>query len=206
MRRPGGRDGGGCGRRAAVCGGARTGPPTGGGAGRGGGAVGKQGGQALLGGAHRGGDLDRVVPGRALFLTARVGQRWGQQGQQVVGRRSVEQVGKLQGLVAGVEQMPGVGVQPVRRGAVQQVGQLRRRQAVGHPGEQGALDRVAMAGQHPLPEPPLQGRVGSRRRQRIARPARRAGVRLVGQLPHRVAHAQVERLVTEPRAPGGPRR
>ena len=207
MRTVGGGAGG---RRAGGIGGRRTAVPgaaVGAGpgrracahAGRGGSAVGEQRAQALLGGAHGGGDLHRVVPGGIFFLAARVGERRGQQGQQVVGRGPVEQVGELQRLVAGVEQVPGVGVQPVRRGAVQQVGQLRRRHAVGHAGEQGALDRVAVAGQHPLPEPPLQGRVGGRRGKRIARPARGPVIRLGGQLADRVAHPQVQRLVAQPR-------
>ena len=61
-----------------------------------------------------------------------------------------DQVEALASLVDEVEQMPTIGIDAIRRGRDQQVGQGRRRRSGGNRREEGALSRLPVP--HPGPD------------------------------------------------------
>ena len=72
-----------------------------------------------------------------------------------------DQVEAFESLVDEIEQMPAIGIDAIRRGRDQKVGQGRRRRPGGNRREEGALGRLPVPHPGPMPQPPLEhGQIG----------------------------------------------
>ena len=72
-----------------------------------------------------------------------------------------DQVEAFASLVDEVEQMPAIGIDAIRRGRDQKVGQGRRRRSGGNRREEGALGRLPVPHPRPMPQPTLEhGQIG----------------------------------------------